>query len=262
PERTRAIVSAEELRELSRDGAEVQRLLDQLVQARLLTVQTGGGGATVEIVHESLIHSWPTLRRWLDESGEDAAFLEQLRNAAKQWQGKGHDSGLLWRGEMVEEARRFQRRYRGELPALQQRFLEAVFNQELRAARRKRAFTVGGIVFLSLLVAASFVALVVIQNARQDALVQADLAKTAEATARSAEAEAKQRLEEVQRKERERAEAARLAEEASARAQAAADELKDKNTELFDALRKAEQARQRAKDAQSGAERNARAAQV
>jgi hypothetical protein len=53
------------------------------VQARLLVVQTGGGasGATVEIVHESLLHSWPTLKRWLDEGQEDAGFLEQLRNS-------------------------------------------------------------------------------------------------------------------------------------------------------------------------------------
>ena len=90
PERTRAIVSVDELRELTRDAGEVQRLIDQLVQARLLVVQTGGGatGATVEIVHESLIHSWPTLKQWLDEGQEDAAFLEQLRNAARQWQAK------------------------------------------------------------------------------------------------------------------------------------------------------------------------------
>ena len=106
PERTRAIVALDELRELSRELGEVQRLVDQLVQARLLVVQTvdGGTGATVEIVHESLIHSWPTLRRWLDESQEDAAFLEQLRTAARQWQQKGRPTDLLWRGEIVDEA--------------------------------------------------------------------------------------------------------------------------------------------------------------
>ncbi|MFN7133614.1 MAG: serine/threonine protein kinase, partial [Myxococcales bacterium] len=95
PERTRAIASITELRELSQDAPEIQRIIDQLVQARLLVVQSGGGadGASVEIVHESLIHSWPTLKRWLDETGEDSAFLEQLRNAARQWQAKGHDSG-------------------------------------------------------------------------------------------------------------------------------------------------------------------------
>ena len=30
-------------------------------------------------MHESLLQSWPHLRRWLDENQDDAAFLEQLR---------------------------------------------------------------------------------------------------------------------------------------------------------------------------------------
>ncbi len=262
PERTRAIVSSEELRELSRDAAEVERLVDQLVQARLLVVNTTAGGATIELVHESLIHTWPTLRRWLDESGEDAAFLEQLRNAARQWQAKGQDAGLLWRGEMVEEARRFQRRYRGELPAAQQKFLESVFSAEQKSARRKRAATVGGLVFLSLLVAASFVALVVIRNAQQEAVRQADVATKAESTARKAESEARQRLIEVQEKERERAEAARKAEEAAAQVQSANAELQGKNQQLIDAVRRAEEARQRANTAQQGAEKNATVARL
>ena len=81
-------------------------------------VQTGsgGGGATVEIVHESLIATWPMLRRWLDETQEDSLFLEQLRQAARQWQANKRDGGLLWGGDMVDELARFQRRYRGQMP--------------------------------------------------------------------------------------------------------------------------------------------------
>ena len=138
-ERTRA-VGIDELRETAADKAEVDRLVDQLVEARLLVVQTGGGssGATVEIVHESLIQSWPTLRRWLDESQEDSVFLEQLRAAARQWQGKGRDSGLLWRGEVVEELARFQRRYRGELAEIPRAFLKRSSSRTRRGARRRR----------------------------------------------------------------------------------------------------------------------------
>ncbi len=108
PERTRAIVPVSELYELSPDHAELHRVIDRLVRSRLLVGQTAaseaGGtvaGGTVEIVHESLIQSWPLLRRWLDETQEDAGFLEQLRNAAKQWQAKGYPQYLLWRGEAM-----------------------------------------------------------------------------------------------------------------------------------------------------------------
>src|SRR6185369_10868123 len=115
-------------------AGEPLRLMQHLVQARLLVVQMDGSGvgATAELVHESLIQSWPTLRRWLDESQEDSAFLEQLRAASRQWQAMGLDSGLLWRGDMVEEARRFKRRYRGELPRLQREFLDAVLSGAVR----------------------------------------------------------------------------------------------------------------------------------
>lgn len=252
PERTRAIVSVDELRELSRDRNEIQHLIDDLVQARLLVVQTGGGnsGATVEIVHESLIHTWPTLKKWLDESGEDAAFLEQLRTAARQWNQKGRESGLLWRGEIVEEAKRFQRRYRGELPETQKAFLDAVLAQEVKSARRKRAAMGGAVVFLSLLLAAAAIALVVIRGAQKSA-------EDEKIRALYAEAEAKQRLEEVQLKEQERAKAAAEAEAASADARKANEELQSKNKELITALQNAEEAEQRARKSQKGAERSA-----
>jgi serine/threonine protein kinase len=280
PENTRAIVSLAELRELGRDPAEVQRLVDLLAQARLLVVQTSGdaAGATVELIHESLIHRWPTLRRWLDESHEDSMFLEQLRTAARQWQAKGSDSGLLWRGETVEEARRFLRRYRGELPGAQRAFLEAVFDLDARAVRRRRALFLGAGVTLVGLLAAASVALLVIRDSQLEAKHQAETAQKAEATARTAaevaqraeaaaraaEAEARQRLEEVQTKERERqrAETAKTQAEqavavANTQVELTQEEIKKKNQELLAALQKAEQARQRAEAAQMEAEESA-----
>jgi hypothetical protein len=266
PERTRAIVSVDELRELTKEAGEMQRLIDHLVQARLLVVQTGGGasGATVEIVHESLLHSWPTLKRWLDEGQEDAGFMEQLRNAARQWQGKNFDNHLLWRGEMVEEAQRFQRRYRGELPQVQADFLDAVFAEAKKGKRLRQVLLIGSTVFLGFLVIAAVVALVVIRNAQQEAERQAVVAmaaettaRNAEATARTAEAEAKQRLAEVQAKELERQKAQQAAEAAKAQVALTNEELLSKNSELEDALLQAKEAQSRAKFAKNRAEQSA-----
>jgi serine/threonine protein kinase len=266
PERTRALASVDELRELTKDAGEMQRLIDHLVQARLLVVQTGSGaqGATVEIVHESLLHSWPTLKRWLDEGQEDSGFLEQLRNAARQWQAKKFDKNLLWRGELVEEAQRFQRRYRGELPKLQADFLEAVFSQAVRATRFKRALLVGSTVFLGLLVFAAAVALIVIRGAKQEAERQAvvaqhaeQIARQAETTARKAEAEAKQHLAEVQAKELERQKAQQAAEMAANQVTLVNEELLSKNDQLLSALRKAQLAKLRARVAKRRAEQSA-----
>jgi serine/threonine protein kinase len=252
PERTRAIVSLEELGELSQDPRELQRVTDQLIQARLLVVQTGGGaaGATVELVHESLIHGWPTLKRWLDESQEDSAFLEQLRNAARQWQAKRRDSGLLWGGEMVEEARRFQRRYRGELSQVQRDFLEAVSAQAARSKRLKRALMVGSIVFLSLLVAASAVALVVIRDAQQKAELNA-------AEAQQAEEKTRQSLQSLEAKELERQEAYQKIDAARRELEAANARLEHTNAQLEIALQQAELARQKARAAERRSSKNA-----
>ncbi|HZI10797.1 MAG TPA: protein kinase [Myxococcus sp.] len=262
PERTRAIVSMGELRELSKDSGEIQRLIDHLVQARLLVVQTGGGasGATVELVHESLLHSWPTLRRWLDEGQEDSAFLEQLRNAARQWQVKKFDAGLLWRGEVVEEARRFQRRYRGELPKLQRDFLEHVFAQEQRAARRRRTLVIGSTAFLGLLAIAAVIALVVIAKAQKEAERQAVIARSAESEAREAEQAARRHLAEVQAKELERQKAQEEAEAANAQVAVTNAELQTKNGALLEALENANKAQLRARFARRYAEKNAAAA--
>ncbi len=192
PERTRAIISLDELGELSANTTEVRALVNSLVDARLLVVQNadGGGSATAEIVHESLIHSWPRLRRWLDENQEDAAFLEQLRTAAKQWQSNRNDAGLLWRGEVMAEAQRWHARKKADLPEVQTKFLEAGFALAARSTRLRRLFLAGTITVLIGMVAASAVALVVIRAAKSTAEREAVAAQSAELLAKESEQEA------------------------------------------------------------------------
>ena len=152
-EGTRAVVPLSELRELSREDGEVERVIDQLVGARLLVVQTleEGVGATVEIVHESLVRAWPALRRWFEEDQDDVALVEQLRPAARQWAAKGRDAGLLWRGGVAHEVRTFRARYKGPLSDVERAFLDAVVRHELAARRQDRVRTAGGLLVLSLL---------------------------------------------------------------------------------------------------------------
>ncbi|MCG8422227.1 MAG: protein kinase, partial [Proteobacteria bacterium] len=107
PERTRAVVSMDELRELAgadpsaemagpdraagddasqSPAAQLDWVLSRLLDARLLAVAgTGQGDNTVEIIHESLIERWPTLVGWLSENEDEAAFLARLRSAAQEW---------------------------------------------------------------------------------------------------------------------------------------------------------------------------------
>ncbi len=189
PERTRAIVSMNELALLSNGGSphenedegDVDEVISILADSRLVVIETKGnrGGAsggdrlsesveragdseaTVEIVHESLIQGWPTLTRWLDENRQDAQFLARLRSASRQWQAGAESEGLLWRGEAAEDARRWQMRQQraepgGNQTVLGQRetkYLSAVIALHERERRRRQRTIAATIAALALFAA-------------------------------------------------------------------------------------------------------------
>jgi serine/threonine protein kinase len=235
PEGTRAIVDVSELEELA--PGEGRALIDKLVAARLLVIQSRGDaeGATAELVHESLIAGWPSLRRWLDEGKEDAAFVEQLRTAARQWEQRGRAPGLLWRGEAVEEARLWRARTQSRLGSREQEFLEAVLALAGRAARIRGLAAAAAIAFLALVV--------VVVGALAVSARRAERTAAGEATrAHAAEKQAKDQLE-----------ATRSAREAEQQAEAAVargkQDLRSADAQLEIALRKAEEESRRAREA-------------
>jgi eukaryotic-like serine/threonine-protein kinase len=191
PERTRAIAELDDLETLS-DAASVRRIIDQLVTARLLVVQIHGetGGASVEIVHESLLDAWPTLRRWLDEDQDDAAFLAQLAAAAKQWEAKGRAQGLVWRGEAMAEAQRWAKTRARRLPDRDQAYLDAVLALARRTRRVRMAALVGAFAVLTAIAGGASFAYARVRAANQVAEHQRAVAekaladKIAEETAR------------------------------------------------------------------------------
>ncbi|MDI1447003.1 protein kinase [Polyangium sp. 6x1] len=160
PERTRAVVSLDELCELAqaRDGEEsahdaIARVVQHLADARLLLIETGGErqGTTVELVHESLIDRWAKLGQWLAESERDAQFLARLRAAAQPWEASGRAEGLLWRDRAAQDARAWYERRRAEqgadwragLGPREERYLLAVVALSRRARRLRRRLALG-----------------------------------------------------------------------------------------------------------------------
>lgn len=253
PERTRAVVSLRELCALCGSGtpaaAEAVGLVTHLAQARLLVIHSADSDGDdsddetmVEIVHESLLHTWPRLRRWLDENQDDSVFLSDLRNAARQWQARGRPPGLLWRGEAMRVARRWHSRYQDELPELQAAYLSAVFRLADRSRRLRRALVSGAFAITAAIAVAAVVAVVVIRKAEQRASEQA-------VAARQAQSEAQERVVELQQKERERAAAAENARLARLEAEARAQKVKEQATEVQQANRALAQSLQSAKHA-------------
>jgi WD40 repeat protein/serine/threonine protein kinase len=195
PDRTRAIVPRHELSELGgATAAELERVLDRLIEGRLLTVEGAGKEeSTVELLHESLIEAWPALSQWLNEEQGDAQFRARLRGAAREWAASSGAEGLLWRDEAEEEAQRWRKR-QGEgagLSAGEARYLNAVVTLGERKRRRRRQSVAGLIAGLSVVVLLVS-ALAVRSNraaARADAQAQRADAQAQRAEVQRAEAE-------------------------------------------------------------------------
>ena len=199
PERTRAIVELADLRELARDSGELSHVIDQLVAARLLVVQTrGDSGGSVEIVHESLIERWPALRRWLDEDQEDAAFHSQLAAAARQWDAKRRAAGLLWRGGALEEARRWLEHRPRDLAERERAFLDGAFAIARRGRRARIGAVALGFIVLAAVATGAIASRASIKSAKDEAMASAEretaAAHTAEAALAAAETKERERL--------------------------------------------------------------------
>ena len=242
-ERTRAIVDLDDLRALAPGApAEVEALVEHLAAARLVVVQRREGeGPTVELVHDSLIESWPGLRRWLEESKEETVFLAELRAAARQWDARGRQPGMLWRGEAMADARHWRSRHQGELGAREAAFLRAVFALADRSARIRRGAIAAIIMILAGLVAAASVALVSIRRAQTRAVDAATEAQHEADRARVAEQRIQEQLDVIQSEQ-----AARHASDALV--ERGQSELKTVNQELEGALREAQAESQRARE--------------
>jgi serine/threonine protein kinase len=258
PERTRALVELSDLHALAPD---VPRVLDLLVRARLLVVQTrDGGGGSVELVHESLIERWPMLRRWLDVDHEDAAFFQDVVAAAKQWDAKGRRPGLLWSGEAMDEARRWYTSRPRALGAREQAFIEAGLALARRVTRRRRALQAAAFVLLGAIAIGSSVAYIRVRDAKRDAVAHAAVAAAEAKRATDAldkvVAEQKRR-EAAERDARAAADAERAAKQAEAEKavdlQLTREQLIERNGQLEASVADAKAARDRAEAASKAA---------
>jgi len=100
----------------------IDRVLDKLVQARLVRL-TGGGtmaDAQVEVAHEALVRNWPRLVSWLEEERENVRQRLRLTAAAEQWAALGNDPEVLLRGALLDQALRYE-----DLNALEAEFVRA-----------------------------------------------------------------------------------------------------------------------------------------
>jgi hypothetical protein len=260
PERTRAVVDTLELAGLSSDPTVVFKIVDRLVEARLLVVQQRGESTTVEIIHESLIGSWPAFTRWLDEDREESAFLERLQAAAKQWEASGRRPGLLWRDDSVDEAKRFVSRTQRTMTDREEAFLGAVFALANKAVRRRRLILAAMFGTLAIVAIGSIAGLLVVREAQKKAVNQAVIAKREAKRAQTAEAKIEQQLTQLQQKEQQRRKALLQSNRANRQLKTANVKIKVANVEIADKRKALDVTNARLRSALEASRQNARRA--
>jgi serine/threonine protein kinase/WD40 repeat protein len=140
-------------------GTEAGRILDTLIDARLLTsyeLPPAEGEETtrhrIEIIHESLLTNWPRLVRWRMQDAEGAKLRDELRHQAQLWKGKDQPDDLLWTGTSYKEFELWRERYPGGLTAAEDEFARAMTDHAERRRRRRRAL-IGAILIIAIAVA-------------------------------------------------------------------------------------------------------------
>ncbi|MCO4770061.1 MAG: protein kinase [Deltaproteobacteria bacterium] len=153
PEGAREPCLRSDLESLGTDRAGSALLIDQLLAARLLSTREadGGGGAMVELAHESLVLHWGQLQRWLSEDVESQTMQHSLRRAVEEWDQRSRSPDLLWRGDVLADLMRWIDRSQPSFTSVELIFVEA----SRRASQRRRTSQ-----RLALIIAAVVLALV------------------------------------------------------------------------------------------------------
>jgi WD40 repeat protein len=115
-----------------------------LIDARLLTsfeevaVEGNAGHRRVEVVHESLLLSWPRLVGWQTQDADSARLRDELRQAARMWKDHGRARDYLWTGKAFREFSVWRENYPGGLTQLEENFGAAMTSHAKRRKRRRR----------------------------------------------------------------------------------------------------------------------------
>lgn len=114
----------------------IDRVLEKLVQARLVLLTKGATPEDdqVEVAHEALVRNWPRLLEWLDEERVVLRRRQRLTTQAEQWDARGRqkDDSVLLRGWLLEEAKKFD-----GLSPVEKAFIEASETAVNKAARQE-----------------------------------------------------------------------------------------------------------------------------
>ena len=128
-------------------AARFDKVLAQLVTARLLVLDGQGTTQLVEVAHEALLRKWPRLHDWVRADREMLRELEKIH----LWLHQYDEFQTLLQGSQLERVVQFQKDHPDDFPAQAQALL-AASQRQVRQQQRRRQWTQA----LVLLTAAAF----------------------------------------------------------------------------------------------------------
>jgi WD40 repeat protein len=161
---TRRQQTVRALRSATDDDAEFSRVLQRLVEARLITIDGDEriDDALVDLSHEALITAWPALRDWTARWRNDEQQRRRLETRTAEWIERGRGTTSLLDPVALSEAEQWMQSraaqalgYGLELPAL----VAASQTELARAHRRRRRGTLWS---LMVILAAALTAIIVL----------------------------------------------------------------------------------------------------
>ncbi|MDT9340096.1 caspase family protein, partial [Trichodesmium erythraeum 21-75] len=107
---------------------------------RLMTKDRSEAGVLLDIVHEDLIRSWKTLRKWVEEYQEALPVERKIEADAADWEKEGKSENLLLRAGRLTKAEEYLENY-GEmalLDGLAYEFIEASRELKIREEEKEK----------------------------------------------------------------------------------------------------------------------------
>ena len=172
---TRRRVRRSELRQLELEPGAVEEILARYGEHRLLTFdrEPRTRTPTVEVAHEAILSQWDRLRGWIEERREDLLLHRRLVEAVGEWHDAGRDPEYLPREGRLAQFEAWAGATDLALTAGERDFLaeaRAAANAAARRrARRRRATLAGFAVLAAAASALAAFALVLRNEARDDA---------------------------------------------------------------------------------------------
>ncbi|GGX81373.1 hypothetical protein GCM10010358_39660 [Streptomyces minutiscleroticus] len=162
-EDSRRRLSRDDLVGTGLDQRAADAVIDAFTRERLLTREQDEHRDDVEITHEVLIHSWPTLHEWIETDRAELLVRQRLAEDAATWRASGEDAAYLYTDSRLAAATELERGPKGaELTSTEHGFVAA---SAYRARRRTRVVreVIATLTVLFLLAAGAGV-LAVLQN--------------------------------------------------------------------------------------------------